>query len=179
MGIEDSKILVDGKVLCERGPCLRSVPEGDHVVTVSRPDYKSYSRKITIEAKTETSIKVALVPTPSRSDAVVAYVITGLSLGAGIYLGVSANNLHDDLQKEIAAGSPPPASDDPRFLRGKIYAIAADGAFAVAAISAATAVYYTLRDKGPPSTALIDAKSVTVLPEVGAQYAGLGMEVRW
>ena len=179
MGIEDSKILVDGKVLCERGPCLRSVPEGDHVVTVSRPDYKSYSRKITIEAKTETSIKVALVPTPSRSDAVVAYVITGLSLGAGIYLGVSANNLHDDLQKEIAAGSPPPDSDDPRFLRGKIYAIAADGAFAVAAISAATAVYYTLRDKGPPSTALIDAKSVTVLPEVGAQYAGLGMEVRW
>jgi tetratricopeptide (TPR) repeat protein len=179
MGIEDSTILVDGKVLCERGPCLRSVPEGQHVVTVRRPDFKPYSRQITIEARTETSIKVALVPTPSRSDAVVAYVLTGVFLAGGIYLGVTADNLHDQLQNEIAAGNPPPASDDPRFLHGKIYAIAADASFAISAISAATAVYYTLRDKGPPSTALIDAKSVTVLPEVGSQYAGLGMEVHW
>jgi hypothetical protein len=179
MGIEDSTILVDGKVLCERGPCLRSVPEGQHVVTVRRPDFKPYSRQITIEARTETSIKVALVPTPSRSDAVVAYVLTGVFLAGGIYLGVTADNLHDQLQKEIAAGNPPPASDDPRFLHGKIYAIAADASFAISAISAATAIYYTLRDKGPPSTALIDAKSVTVLPEVGSQYAGLGMEVHW
>ena len=179
MGIEDSTISVDGKVLCERGPCLRSVPEGDHLVSVSRPGFKPYTRKITIEAKTETSVKVALVPTPSRSDAVVAYVLTGVFLGGGIFAGVEANNLHDQLQKEIAAGNPPPASDDPRFLRGKIYAIAADGAFAISAIAAATAIYYTLRDKGPPSTALIDAKSIAVLPEVSSQYAGLGMEVHW
>jgi hypothetical protein len=179
MGTEDSTISIDGKVLCERGPCLRSVPEGDHVVSVTRPDFKPYIRKITIEAKTETAVKVALVPTPSRSDAVVAYVLTGVFLGGGIFAGVEANNLHDQLQKEIAAGNPPPASDDPRFLRGKIYAIAADGAFAISAIAAATAVYYTLRDKGPPSTALIDAKSVAVLPEIGSQYAGLGMEVHW
>ena len=169
MGIEESTISVDGHVLCERGPCLRSVPEGDHVVSVTRPGFKPYTRKITIEAKTETQVKVALVPTPSRSDAVVAYV----------FAGVEAKDLHDQLQKEITAGSPPPASDDPRFLHGKIYAIAADGAFAVSVIAAATAVYYTLRDKGPPSTALIDAKSVTVIPEVGSQYAGLDMEVHW
>jgi hypothetical protein len=158
---------------------LRSVPEGDHVVSVTRTGFKPYTRRITIEAKTETAVKVALVPTPSRSDAVVAYVLTGVFLGGGIFAGVEASNLHDQLQKEIAAGNPPPASDDPRFLRGKIYAIAADGAFAISAIAAATAIYYTLRDKGPPSTALIDAKSIAVLPEVGSQYAGLGMEVHW
>ncbi len=179
MGIEDSTIYIDGKVLCERGPCVRSVPEGDHVVSVKRPDFKPYTRRITIEAKTEISVKVALVPTPSRSDAVVAYVLTGVFLGGGIFAGVEANSLHDQLQKEITAGNPPPASDDPRFLRGKIYAISADGAFAISAIAAATAIYYTLRDKGPPSTALIDAKSVTVIPELGSQYAGLGMEVHW
>jgi hypothetical protein len=179
MGIEESTISVDGHVLCERGPCLRSVPEGDHVVSVTRPGFKPYTRKITIEAKTETQVKVALVPTPSRSDAVVAYVFAGVFLGGGIFAGVEAKDLHDQLQKEITAGSPPPASDDPRFLHGKIYAIAADGAFAVSVIAAATAVYYTLRDKGPPSTALIDAKSVTVIPEVGSQYAGLDMEVHW
>ncbi len=56
LGIEDSTIYVDGKVLCERGPCLRSVPEGDHTVTVSRDGYKSYSRRITIQAKTTVTV---------------------------------------------------------------------------------------------------------------------------
>jgi hypothetical protein len=179
MGIEESTISIDGKVLCERGPCLRSVSSGDHELAVTRPEFKPYRRRITIDPKTETEIKVALVPTPSRSDAVVAYVVAGVFLAGGIVAGVEANDLHDQLKKEIMAANPTPASDDPRFLRGKIYAIAADGAFAVSAIAAATAVYYTLRDKGPPSTALIDAKSVTVMPEVNSQYAGVGMEVHW
>ena len=179
LGIEDSTIIVDGKVLCDRGPCIRSVPEGDHVVTVTRKDYKPYSRQIRIEARTETSLKVALVPTPSRSDAIVAYVLTGVFLGGGIYLGVTANNLHNTLQSEITAHNPPPASDDPRFLHGKIYAIAADASFALAGVSALTAIYYTLRDKGPASTALIDQKAIAVLPQVGSQYAGVGMEVHW
>src|SRR6185312_8332757 len=108
--------------------------------TVTRPDFKPYTRRITIEGKTETQVKVALVPTPSRSDAVVAYVVAGVFLGGGIFAGVEANDLHDELQKEIKSATPP-ASDDPRFLRGKIYSYAADGAFAVSVIAAATAVY--------------------------------------
>jgi hypothetical protein len=177
-GIEDSQIIVDGKVLCERGPCLRSVPQGDHDVSVTRPGYKPYERRITVEAKTETSVKVTLAPQPSRSDAVVAYVVTAVFGGAAIYLGTQANKLHDDLTKEIATANPP-ASNDPRFLRGKIYAISADAGFAIAGITLITAVYYTFRDKGAPSTALIDAKSVTLRPEMSPQYAGLGMEVHW
>ncbi len=178
-GIEDSRISVDGKVLCERGPCLRSVAQGDHTITVTRPDYKTYSRRITVEAKTETAIKVSLAPAPSRSDAVVAYVLAAVAAGGGIALGLQANKLHDDLQKEIAAGMPPPASDDPRFERGKIYAISADAAYGVAGLLAITALIYTFRDKGAPSSALIDAKAMTMIPQVGADYAGLGMEVHW
>jgi len=178
-GIEDSQIFVDGKVLCERGPCLRSVPQGDHVVLVTREGYKSYERRITIEARAETQVKVTLAPKPSRSDAVVAYVVGALFGGAGIYLGLQASSIHDDLDKEIKAAAPPPASNDSRFLKGKIYAISADAAFAISAITLGTAVYYTLRDKGPPSTALIDAKSVTLVPEINSNYAGLGMEVHW
>ena len=178
-GIEDSQIYVDGKILCERGPCLRSVPQGDHVVLVTREGYKPYERRITVEAKAETQVKVTLAPKPSRSDAVVAYVVGALFGGAGIYLGLQASSIHDDLDKEIKAASPPPASNDSRFLKGKIYAISADAAFAISAITLGTAIYYTFRDKGAPSTALIDAKSVTVLPEVNSNYAGLGMEVHW
>jgi PEGA domain len=178
-GIEDSQIVVDGKLLCERGPCLRSVPQGEHTVTVTREGFKTYSRRISIEAKTETQVKVSLARSPSRSDAVVAYVIGALFGGGAIYLGTQANQLHDDLKKEIDAGMPAPASNDPRFLRGKIYAISADAAFAISGITLLTAVYYTFRDKGAPSTALIDVKSVTFVPELGSQYAGLGMEVHW
>ena len=179
LGIEDSQIIVDGKLLCERGPCLRSVPEGEHTVTVTRPDYKPYSRSVKIEAKTETQVKVSLAKSPSRSDAVVAYVIGALFGGGAIYLGTQANKLHDDLKKEIDTGMPAPASNDPRFLRGKIYAISADAAFAISGITLLTAVYYTFRDKGQPSTAFIDVKSVTFVPELDPQYAGLGMEVHW
>ncbi|CAN5519607.1 hypothetical protein BH11MYX1_BH11MYX1_16240 [soil metagenome] len=177
-GIEDSQISLDGKILCERGPCLRSVPQGAHVILVTREGWKSYERPITIEAKAEIQLKVTLVPKPSRSDAVVAYVVGALFGGAGIYLGLQASTLHDDLAKEIASAHPP-ASNDSRFLKGKIYAIAADASFAISAVTLVTAIYYTLRDKGPPSTALIDAKSVTLVPEVNTNYAGLGMEVRW
>ena len=72
-----------------------------------------------------------------------------------------------------------PAANDSRFVKGKLYAIGADTAFAISAITLGTAIYYTFRDKGAPSTALIDAKSVTVIPEVNSSYAGLGMEVHW
>lgn len=177
-GIEDSQIFVDGKVLCERGPCLRSVPQGEHVVLVTREGYKPYERRITIEAKAETQLKVSLAPKPSRSDAVVAYVVGAVFGGVGIWAGLQASSIHDDLQKAITTG-PPPASNDSRFLKGKLYAIGADSAFAISAITIGTAIYYTFRDKGVPSTALIDAKSVTVIPEVNSNYAGLGMEVHW
>jgi hypothetical protein len=179
LGIEDSRIVLDGHPLCEHGPCIKNVPEGDHTLTVTRPGYKPYTRQITITQKQEASVKLTQAPEASHSDAIVAYVFTAIFTGGGIYAGLQANKLHDQLQKEIAAGNPPPDSNDPRFLRGKIYAISADGAFALAGITAIAAIYYTFRDKGPPTRAQIDARSLALEPEVGTHYAGLGMEVHW
>jgi tetratricopeptide (TPR) repeat protein len=179
LGIEDATISVDGKVLCERGPCLKSLAQGDHTVTVTRPDFKSYSRRVTIQAKTETQVRVTLAPTPSRSDAIVAYVLAAGFGGGGAFLGLQANKYRDDLKKEIAAGTPPPDSNDPRFLKGKIFAIAADATFVIAGVTALTAVYYTFREKGAPSTGLIDVRALALTPEIGPGYAGLGMGVSW
>jgi len=179
LGIEDSTIIVDGKVLCERGPCLKGVPQGEHTVTVTRPGFKPYERRVNIQAKTETSIKIGLAPQPSRSDAVVAYILTGAFAGGGIFLGLQASKLHDDIQNEINNGQPPPDSNDPRFTKGKVFAIAADAAFLLAAITGGTALYYTFRDKGAPSTGLIDVRALAFKPEIGSQYAGASMEVRW
>ena len=178
-GIEDSTIYVDGKVLCERGPCKKGVRQGTRSVVVKRPGHKPYRRSLNIQPRTETQVKVALARAPSRTDAVVAYVLTGIFLGGGIYAGLESRNIQKELDRDIAAGSPPVDDNDPRFTRGKIYAIAADGAFALSIITGLTAVYYTFREKGPPSTALIDVNSVAVQPQIGPGYAGLGMEVRW
>jgi hypothetical protein len=179
IGIEDATILVDGKVLCEHGPCIKSVPEGDHQVTVIRPDYKTYSKRILVQAKSETTVKVVLQPQPGRGDAIAAYVVTAVFGGAGIYCGLQASKLHDDLQKGITAGSPPVDSNDPRIVRGKIYAISADAGFAIAGITALTALYYTFREKGSPSTAVVDVRALALQPQVNTHYAGLGMEVHW
>ena len=179
LGIEDSTIYVDGKVLCERGPCLRSVTEGDHTVTVSRDGYKSYSRRITIQAKTTVTVKVTLAPKPSRSDAVVAYILAAGFGAGGVYLGMQSQKYKDELTDEIAAGDPPPDNNDDRFWKGKAFAIGADAAFVLAGVTALTAVYYTFRDKGASSTALIDVSAMSLQPQIGIGYAGLGMEVKW
>jgi tetratricopeptide (TPR) repeat protein len=179
LGIEDATISVDGKVLCERGPCLKSLQQGEHTVTVTRPDFKPYVRTIRIQAKTETQVRISLAPTPSRRDAIIAYVLAAGFGGGGVVLGLQANKYRDDLRKEIAAGTVPPDSNDPRFTKGKIFAIAADATFAIAGITALTAIYYTFRDKGAPSTGLIDVRALALRPEIGPGYAGIGMGVSW
>jgi tetratricopeptide (TPR) repeat protein len=178
-GIEDSKIYVDDQVLCERGPCRKPVREGNHTIVVRRPGYKPYIRRLEVQARTETSMKIDLAPEPGRTDAIVAYTLSAIFLGGGIYLGLQSKQLHDDLQREIDAGTAPPDPNDGRFQDGKIYAIAADAAFGLAAVTALTAVYYTFRDKGAPSAATIDVRAVALTPEIGPGYAGIGMEVRW
>jgi hypothetical protein len=179
LGIEDSTIYIDGQVACERGPCLKAVQQGDHVVTVSRPGYKSYSRRVNIQAKTEMSIKVGLTPKPSRSDAVIAYVLAAGFGAGGVYLGLQANKYRDELRDEIASGNPPPDPEDGRFFKGKAFAIAADATFVIAGITALTAIYYTFREKGEPSKALIDVRALALQPQIGPGYAGLGMGMSW
>jgi len=179
MGIEDATISVDGKVLCERGPCLKSLVQGEHTITITRPGFKPYTKRITVQAKTETSLRATLAPTPSRSDAIIAGVFTAGFTGAGAFLGVQANHYRDEVKRDIAAGKVPPDSNDPRLDKGKLFAIAADATFVVAGITALTAIYYTFRDKGAPSTGLIDVRALALHPEIGPGYAGVGMGVRW
>jgi len=178
-GIEEATILVDGQVVCDRGPCLKSVPQGEHTVTVRRADYKSYSQRVIIQAKTETAIKVSLQPTPSRTDAIVTGAIAVAFGAGGVVRGLHANSQRDDLKKEIGAGMPPVDAKDPRFNEGKIYAIAADASFAVAGLTALLSLYYTFRDKGAPSSGVVDVRALALRPEFGPGYAGLGMGVSW
>jgi hypothetical protein len=132
-----------------------------------------------IQAKTETTVKVALAPKPGRRDAVIAYILAAGFGGGGVFLGLQSQKYRDELRKGIDAGNPPVDTRDDRFTKGKVFAIAADATFVVAGITALTAIYYTFRDKGPPSTGLIDVRALALQPQIGPGYAGLGMGVSW
>jgi hypothetical protein len=179
MGMEESRVYIDGKLACEGGPCPRSLPEGEHTVRVERSGKKPFTRKLSVQAKTETTIKVSLANKPGRGDAIVAYILAAGFGGGGAYLGLQARKYRDELRKEIDAGNPPVDSRDDRFNKGKIFAIAADATFVVAGVAALTAIYYTVRDKGPPSTGITDIRSAALQPQLGPGYAGLGMGVSW
>ncbi len=179
LGIEHSEILLDGKTLCERGPCRKPVKEGSHTVTVRRSGYKPYTTRVDVQARTEISVRTQLARQPGRGDAIAAYIAAAVFAGGGIYLGKQSKNIEDDIKADIASGNPPPDDHDPRIMRGKIYAWAADGAFAVSGIVALTAIYYTFREKGSPSMGQIDVRAIAITPEVGSHYAGLGMEAHW
>jgi tetratricopeptide (TPR) repeat protein len=178
-GIEYAAIYMDGELLCERGPCRKAVKEGEHTISVRRAGYKPYNRKVEVQAKTEVTIRSDLAKKPGRGDAITAYVFSGLFIGGGVYLGLTANGIKSELEDEIAAGLPPPDPGDSRFQKGKIFAIAADAAFGLGALSALTAIYYTFRDKGAPSSGSVDIKAVALEPQVGPGYAGLNMEMSW
>jgi hypothetical protein len=179
VGIEEAKIYIDGKLACERGPCIKALRAGEHTVLVERSGMKSFQRTVEIQAKAATTIKVSLAPKASRGDAVIAYILAAGFGAGGAYLGSQAYKYRDDLRGEIDAGNPPVDSRDERFARGRIFAIAADASFVVAGITALTAVYYTFRDKGSPSTGLVDVRAIALQPQIGPGYAGLGMGVSW
>lgn len=178
-GIEESRVYIDGELACDPGPCRKPLSEGSHTVRVTRPGHKPYGRTFEINPKTETQVKVELAKKPFKWDAVLAYGLTAAFAGGGVYLGLEAQKLHDELQDEIDAGNPPVDENDSRFNRGKLFAIAADALYAAAGISLLTAVYYTFREKGPPSRGIVDTKATSMRPVVGAQYAGVDMVVSW
>jgi tetratricopeptide (TPR) repeat protein len=171
-GIENTKIYLDGKVLCERGPCRKAVPEGQHTVAVARSDYKTYRRKIDVQARTEITVRAQLAEKPGRGDAITTYIFSALFFGGGIYAGLQYRKLDDDITAIEDMGGMPDSDDvDKR----KYYGIGALVGLGLGVATGITAVYYTFRDKGAPSTGQIDIRAVALTPEVGPGYAGLSL----
>jgi hypothetical protein len=177
--VDQASIYIDGKLVCKRGPCRTPVKEGLHQVTVKREGYKDYEREVDLRPQNEVTIRPRLAEAPSRVDAYVAYSIAGVFFTTGIVTGVMASSTKSDVNSAIQNGMPPPDANDGRFNRARVYSIVADASFAVGTIALATALYYTFRDKGAESTGSTDIRTLSVSPEIGPSYAGVGMEVRW
>lgn len=160
-GLEQARLLVDGKVVCEHGPCRVPVAEGVRTVVIRRSGYKPYTVALDIQAHTETVIRPSLVETPSRTDAVVAYVFSALFAGGATAAYVYQGGI-EPTEKLY---------DDRKYIRYGAYA-----GWGLAGVIGLSAVYYTFRDKGPPSTGDVN---VALGPTIDRSFAGLAIAGRF
>jgi len=159
-GLERARVLVDGSVVCEKGPCRTPVKEGNRAIVVSRSGYKPYRTRLDLQARTEVTIVPQLAEKPGRGDAVVAYVFTAVLAGGatGAYFyqkGLEPTDTYYDKRKYIRYG--------------------AYGGWGLAGVIGLSAIYYTFRDKGAPSSGQIDVKALALQPVVGSDFAGLSV----
>ncbi len=163
-GLDNARVHVDRDLVCERAPCRKPVKEGSHTISISRSGYKTFRTRVDIQQKTELSIRPNLKPKPSRVDAVVAYIFAAAFAGGGTYAFLYSNKLevgdkHFDKKDQIKYG--------------------AYGGWGLGAVIGLSAVYYTFRDKGPPSTGQVEMRSIALEPTIGPNYAGLGLGGRF
>jgi hypothetical protein len=156
-GLEHASVVVDRQILCTRGPCRAAVPEGVRTVVIHRDGYKPYTVLLDVQARTEIMIRPSLVKRPSRTDAVVAYVFSALFAGGATGAFVYQRGLE---------------STDSLFADRKYIRYGAYGGWGLAGVIGLSAVYYTFRDKGPPSTGEI---KMALEPNIGRDFAGLAM----
>ena len=158
--LDRARVYVDGKVVCEKGPCRTPVREGRRTIVVSRGGFKPYRARLELQAKTELTVTPNLVERPGRTDAVVAYIFTALLAGGatGAYFYAKDLKMGDSMY------------DKRDYIKYGAYA-----GWGLAGVVGLSAIYYTFRDKGPPSTGQIDVKALAVSPALGPTFAGLSV----
>jgi tetratricopeptide (TPR) repeat protein len=174
-GIEEAAVYVDGKKLCDRAPCRKSVREGTHTVSIRRDGYKSYSKQFTMHAKTETAMKVTLAKKPGRLDAILMYALAG-GLAGGAYYAHTKRKDYEDKVDSGDCGMPDCKDEEDK---AKLWKYGSWGGAGLAGAVALGAIYFTFRDKGASSTAVMESSALAFTPQLAPGYAGLGMEMSW
>ena len=163
-GMGTTRVSADGKRLCDQVPCREPLREGKHKIVLARSGFKPYRATLDFQARTELTLRPNLVKKPGRGDAVTAYVFAVLLAGGG-----TAAYLYAD---KLQVG-------DAQYDNRKYIKYGAYGGWGLGGVIGLTAIYYTFRDKGPPSTATIDMRSLALSPAAGPGYAGLDIGGRF
>ena len=156
-----AKLYVDEKFACDT-PCQSETAPGSHNVRVQREGAENYEATLQVKQAAQTLVEVQFNPTPPRGRAWTTAVISAVFLGGGIYAGLQAKDREDGIKNDIKAGQLID-NNDPRVNEGKIWAIGADVAFGISAVTGIMSVYNFLRSN-PPSTGELDEKSVAITP---------------
>jgi hypothetical protein len=136
-------------------PLSVKVDSGKHKLTIRSSGYKTLEEMVTVPKGQVLPVHAGMIAKYPRGAAWVQAVIGAVFLGAGTYLGIQSNNLHDELAADRKAGVL--EQDDERIKRGRIFAIGADAGFAIGGVLAAFATYNFIKDPLPESRTRSDS----------------------
>jgi len=140
---------IDGKPPLE----IADLPAGKHFLRLSAKGRKPLESEVDIPRGQALPVAAHLVVLPPRGAAYTQAILGGVLLGGGIYLGLESNRLHDELLRDRHQGTL--TNDDPRALRGKVYAIGADISLLGSLALGGLATYNFLSDPLPPSRLVV------------------------
>ena len=144
----EAVVYVDGKRI-GRVPIETDVKHGKHRVVVSAEGMKNWKEEVTVERGQATPLRVRLRPKMGRKGAWATAAVAAGFLGAAIATGVVGKGLHDDLDKDVSAGTL--QSNDSRRKKGEYFYIASDVGYVIAGGMAALSTWYFVRDPLPDS----------------------------
>ena len=165
---EGAQVLLDGHrvAACPQIPCRFEAPEGTHTLSIRKSGKKPVDRSLAVTPATEQSVAVKLAAKPSRSDAILPILVSaGVATGA-VFLLREAD--------ARAAAHTDPSTPQPDEIR--VFRIGAAVAFGLSGLSLAQGLYYLVRDKGPPSSAVVETSRLSFAPALGPGLLGLAAQ---
>ncbi len=188
-GAETAEVIVDDKSYGQLavGNALNiPVKAGSHRVKVKADDRKTYTSDVDVPRGKMIVLHTELRPSVPRGSAWTTAIASAVFLGGGIYLGITSNNLKNDLK--AAQADARLDQSDSRIKKGQYYAIAADVCFGVSAVFGLIATYNFLKDPLPdsvgrnekardldPLPAAPKPASAQLIPYAGPNAAGLAL----
>jgi len=170
--IRGARIFIDG-VQVGAIPWEGQVEGGEHILRVEGDDMKAWQTTIEVARGQLRPVRVRLRPAMGRGGAVTAGVLGGLLLGGAIGVSVYVLDLYSALDRQRDAGTL--QSDDSRIQLGVGMSIAQWGAYGLAGILGALALFYGLYDDLPPSEGtVLDPRDWSLLPMVSPPGSGSG-----
>jgi hypothetical protein len=150
---QGARLMVDGAFACAM-PCAYQLKPGEHQIVVQKEGMEAYTGKLASNRADETTMDLQFSPKPPRVKAWTYAVLSALSFGGGIYLGVKGMDIKDQINSDIGNPAKLTNNKDSRTRTGQWYYVGADVALGVGALTALLSLWNFL-ESGPPSTATV------------------------
>ncbi|HVJ14119.1 MAG TPA: PEGA domain-containing protein [Polyangiaceae bacterium] len=130
------------------------LPSGPHQLLVTSPGRKDFEGQVDIPRGQVLPVHATMIQTYPRGGAWLQAIAGAAFIGAAVWAGTEADNIHEQLEADRAQGTL--ESDDSRATKGKWLAIGSNAGFGVGAILIGLATYNFIRDPLPDSSTQLE-----------------------
>ncbi len=132
----------------------RQVDAGQHKIKITSSGRKTWKGLIDVPRGQVLPVRATLIPKQPRGGAWTFALLSAASIGTGVYLGITSDDLHKELKSDREAGVLD--QNDSRVDKGRFLALGADGAFAIGGLFAVVSAINFIKDPLPESSAQYD-----------------------